>query len=150
MLSASHAQLAQNHGQGKPEFAGNGGAKMLWGEAVAIAPDARANTRQLLIADATLSALEQLVVTARKEHGPASDFLVGLQLTHSGRWSYPTPVVMFHDPALRNNGRIITDDELDRRLIAQKRVVRALADRLGGLSRRVRHSRLVQHHSESP
>ena len=93
---------------------GNGGAKMLWGEAVAIDPNARANTRQLLISDANLSSLEQLVVTARKEHGPTSDFLIGLQLTHSGRWSYPTPVVMFHDPALRNNARIITDDELDR------------------------------------
>ena len=93
---------------------GAGGAKMLWGEAVAIASDARANTRQLLISDATLSGLEHLIVTARREHGTASDFLVGLQLTHSGRWSYPTPTVMFHDPALRNNGRIITDDELDR------------------------------------
>jgi NADPH2 dehydrogenase len=93
---------------------GAGGAKMLWGEAVAIRPDARANSRQLLIADATLSSLENLIVTARKEHGPAGDFLIGLQLTHSGRWSYPTPTVMFHDPALNNNGRIITDDELDR------------------------------------
>jgi 2,4-dienoyl-CoA reductase-like NADH-dependent reductase (Old Yellow Enzyme family) len=55
-----------------------------------------------------------MVALARSEHGPASDFLVGLQLTHSGRWSYPTPLVMFHDPALRNNGRIITDTELDR------------------------------------
>jgi 2,4-dienoyl-CoA reductase-like NADH-dependent reductase (Old Yellow Enzyme family) len=93
---------------------GAGGAKLLWGEAVAIAPDARANTRQLLISDANLSSLEQLIAIARKEHGPASDFLIGLQLTHSGRWSYPTPTVMFHDPALRNNGRIITDGELDR------------------------------------
>jgi len=87
---------------------------LLWGEAVAIDRDARANTRQLLIAEHTLASLEQLVALARKEHGPASDFLVGIQLTHSGRWSYPTPVVMFHDPALRSNGRIITDDELDR------------------------------------
>src|SRR5262245_54247507 len=93
---------------------GAGGAKLLWGEAVAILPDARANTRQLLISDTTLSSLENLIVTARREHGPASDFLIGLQLTHSGRWSYPTPTVMFHDPALNNNGRIITDDELDR------------------------------------
>jgi 2,4-dienoyl-CoA reductase-like NADH-dependent reductase (Old Yellow Enzyme family) len=93
---------------------GGGGAKLLWGEAVAIDPDARANTRQLLLAEANLSALERMVALARSEHGPASDFLVGLQLTHSGRWSYPTPLVMFHDPALRNNGRIITDTELDR------------------------------------
>jgi len=93
---------------------GAGGAKLLWGEAVAIDPDARANTRQLLMSDTNLGSLEQLIALARKEHGPASDFLVGLQLTHSGRWSYPTPVVMFHDPALRSNGRMITDDELDR------------------------------------
>ena len=95
---------------------GAGGAKLLWGEAVAIDPGVRANTRQLLIAEHTLSSLEQMIALARREHGPASDFLVGLQLTHSGRWSYPTPTVMFHDPALRNNGRIITDDELDRLL----------------------------------
>ena len=93
---------------------GGGGAKLLWGEAVAIRSDVRANTRQLLIAENTLLPLEQLIAVARKEHGPASDFLVGIQLTHSGRWSYPTPAVMFHDPALRNNGRIISDDELDR------------------------------------
>ncbi|MEO8076238.1 MAG: NADH:flavin oxidoreductase [Acidobacteriota bacterium] len=93
---------------------GAGGAKMLWGEAVAIDPEFRANARQLLMSDRNLAALEQLVTTARTAHGPAGDFLIGLQLTHSGRWSYPTPVVMFHDPALRHNGRIITDDELDR------------------------------------
>jgi 2,4-dienoyl-CoA reductase-like NADH-dependent reductase (Old Yellow Enzyme family) len=106
---------------------GAGGSKLLWGEAVAISPDTRANTRQLLIAEHTLSSLEQLIALARKEHGPASDFLVGIQLTHSGRWSYPTPTVMFHDSALRNNGRIITDDELDR-----------LQDRYVEASRRVR------------
>jgi 2,4-dienoyl-CoA reductase-like NADH-dependent reductase (Old Yellow Enzyme family) len=93
---------------------GAGGAKLLWGEAVAIDPDVRANTRQLLIAEHTLPSLERLIAGARKAHGAASDFLVGIQLTHSGRWAYPTPTVMFHDPALRNNGRIITDDELDR------------------------------------
>jgi len=93
---------------------GGGGAKLLWGEAVAIDPDARANSRQLLLSEPNLPALERMIALARQAHGPANDFLIGLQLTHSGRWSYPTPVVMFHDPALRNNGRIITDAELDR------------------------------------
>lgn len=93
----------------------SGGAKLLWGEAVAIEPDARANTRQLLLSEQNLPALEQLIAFARREHGPGADnCLIGLQLTHSGRWSYPTPVVLFHDPALRNNGRILTDAELDR------------------------------------
>jgi 2,4-dienoyl-CoA reductase-like NADH-dependent reductase (Old Yellow Enzyme family) len=92
-----------------------GGAKLLWGEAVAIDPDGRANTRQLLLSDNNLAALERLIAFARKEYGVgAADSLIGLQLTHSGRWSYPTPVVLFHDPALRNNGRILSDAELDR------------------------------------
>src|SRR4051812_6683144 len=39
---------------------GAGGAKLLWGEAVAIDPAARANTRQLLMADANLAALERM------------------------------------------------------------------------------------------
>jgi NADPH2 dehydrogenase len=92
-----------------------GGAKLLWGEAVAIDPAARANTRQLLLSEQNLPALERMVALARKEHGPGADTcLIGLQLTHSGRWSYPTPTVLFHDPALRNNGRIMTDAELDR------------------------------------
>ena len=93
----------------------SGGAGLLWGEAIAIAPDVRANPRQLLLSEKNLRPLEDLIAFARKERGPGADgFLVGLQLTHSGRWSYPAPVVLFHDPALRNNGRIMTDDELDR------------------------------------
>ena len=92
----------------------SGGAKLLWGEAIAIAPEARANTRQLLLSEQNLPALERLIAFARKEHGPGVDTcLIGLQLTHSGRWSYPSPAVLFHDPALRNNARIMTDAELD-------------------------------------
>ena len=92
-----------------------GGAKLLWGEAIAIAPDARANTRQLLLSEANLPALERLLALARREHGAGAETcLIGLQLTHSGRWSYPSPTVLFHDPALRNNARILTDAELDR------------------------------------
>src|SRR6185295_19313242 len=73
-----------------------GGAKLLWGEAIAIDPDARANSRQLLLSEENLPALERLVALARKDAGPgAAGLLIGLQLTHSGRWSYPTPVVMF-------------------------------------------------------
>lgn len=93
----------------------SGGAKLLWGEAIAIDADVRANPRQLLLSEKNLLPLEKLIAFARKEHGPGvGQSLMGLQLTHSGRWSYPTPVVLFHDPALRNNGRIITDDEIER------------------------------------
>jgi NADPH2 dehydrogenase len=93
----------------------SGGAKLLWGEAIAVDPDARANTRQLLMSEQNLPALAELIALARREHGPGADTcLIGLQLTHSGRWSYPSPAVLFHDPALRNNARIMTDAELDR------------------------------------
>lgn len=92
-----------------------GGAKLLWGEAIAIAPDARANPRQLLLSEENLPALERLLALARREHGAGAETcLIGLQLTHSGRWSYPSPTVLFHDPALRNNAHILTDAELDR------------------------------------
>ena len=38
-----------------------GGAKLLWGEAVAIDPDARANSRQLLLSESNLPSLERMV-----------------------------------------------------------------------------------------
>jgi 2,4-dienoyl-CoA reductase-like NADH-dependent reductase (Old Yellow Enzyme family) len=75
---------------------GRGGAKLVWGgEAVAVRPDGRANPNQLLISDANLASLEGLredLVTAHREaFGRTDDLLVGLQLTHSGRFSRPAP-----------------------------------------------------------
>jgi 2,4-dienoyl-CoA reductase-like NADH-dependent reductase (Old Yellow Enzyme family) len=107
---------------------GESGAKLVWGgEAVAVRPDARANPRQLVIGPETAGALAELraeLVTAHVHaHGSADDLVVGLQLTHSGRWSRPAgpvePKVAYRHPVLdaRAPGgavTVLTDDDLDR------------------------------------
>ena len=110
---------------------GAGGAKLIWGEATAIALDARANPRQLAINEATAPALGRMLEETRRAHrevfGRDDDLVVGLQLTHSGRYSL-RPVIAQHDPALdpatfvdRKRGLtvtpdhpILTDGELER------------------------------------
>src|SRR6266853_1382031 len=71
---------------------GSGGAKIVWGEATAVCDEGRANPRQLLAADHTAAGLERMVRECRQAHretcGSDSDLVVGLQLTHSGRYSF--------------------------------------------------------------
>ncbi len=111
---------------------GAGGAKLIWGEACAVVPEGRANPRQLVINPRTAPALARLVETTRAAHREANgrddDLLVGLQLTHSGRYSYAKPVLAQHDPLLdprtildKSTGGtagpdtpLISDGELDR------------------------------------
>ena len=103
-----------------------GGAGVLWLEACAVAPEGRANPRQLWITPRTKDNFARLADEARhaaaesmgNDHRP---FIV-LQLTHSGRYSRPTrdprPVIAFHDPILdKDRGLpedypLITDGEL--------------------------------------
>ena len=73
---------------------GLSGAKLIWGgEAVAVRRDGRANPNQLMINDGTLSELESLRTILVEEHekqfSTSEDLLVGLQLTHSGRFARP-------------------------------------------------------------
>ena len=73
---------------------GLSGAKLIWGgEAVAVRHDGRANPNQLVIKDANLSSLEalrqELATTHAQQFGSDDDLLVGLQLTHSGRFARP-------------------------------------------------------------
>src|SRR5438128_6986104 len=73
---------------------GQSGAKLIWGgEAVAVRHDGRANPNQLLSSDETLSSLEHLrnvLLSAHQERcGSTADLLLGLQLTHSGRFARP-------------------------------------------------------------
>ena len=75
---------------------GLSGAKLIWGcEAVAVHPDGRANPNQLLINDENAEALrelrEELVEHHKQNIGKSDDLLVGLQLTHSGRFARPNP-----------------------------------------------------------
>ncbi len=111
---------------------GAGGAKLIWGEAAAVVPEGRANPRQLIINEANAPALGRLLRTARRAHveecGGDDDLLVGLQLTHSGRYSFQRPLLAQHDPLLdprtiidKSTNRavgfedpLLSDDDLDR------------------------------------
>lgn len=88
-----------------------GGAKLLFGcEACAVMEDGRSNTRQMMITEETAPALASLLADMRRAHaerfGTADDFLAGLQLTHSGRYSHPhddarlEPVTAYSNPLL--------------------------------------------------
>ena len=77
---------------------GESGAKLIWGgEAYAVQPDGRANPNQLhLNPDPSVDNagnLDRLLSTLhaahREHHGTIDDLVVGLQLTHSGRFSRP-------------------------------------------------------------
>lgn len=108
---------------------GAGGAKLIWGEACAVVPEGRANPRQLVINRANQARLARMIETCRNAHratfGHCDDFVVGLQLTHSGRYSFPRPLLAQHDPLLDPRTRIdgttvsaqtplLGDDELAR------------------------------------
>jgi 2,4-dienoyl-CoA reductase-like NADH-dependent reductase (Old Yellow Enzyme family) len=90
---------------------GASGAKLIWGgEAVAVSHEGRANPNQLLINEHTKSELDllrQTLVAAHREAcGSTDGLLVGLQLTHSGRFSRPNektkpePRILYHHPFL--------------------------------------------------
>ena len=109
---------------------GLSGAKLIWGgEAVAVRHDGRANPNQLLINAANVVDLarlrEALVAEHRQHFSTTEDLLVGLQLTHSGRFSRPNdhhklePVIAYRHPileekfGLKQDNPIISDDELE-------------------------------------
>lgn len=99
---------------------GGGGAAVIWGEATAIADEGRMNPRQLLAADATVPDLTRMIADCRTAHraalGTDDGLIVGLQLTHSGRFSFRKPLIATHDPILdpltidKSTGRIVDDD----------------------------------------
>ena len=101
---------------------GAGGAKLIWGEATAVAEEGRANPRQLLLNEQTVPALEGMLRSCRQAHreafGSDADLLVGLQLTHSGRYSCRRPLLAFHDPLLdpltHRSAKLLDDDSLRR------------------------------------
>ncbi|MCI0704035.1 MAG: NADH:flavin oxidoreductase [Planctomycetia bacterium] len=83
---------------------GAGGSKIIWGEACAVNMNARANPRQIVLNESTKGAFAKIVTDCRAAHrdanGSDSDLLFGLQLTHSGRYSHPRPIIATHDPIL--------------------------------------------------
>jgi 2,4-dienoyl-CoA reductase-like NADH-dependent reductase (Old Yellow Enzyme family) len=108
---------------------GISGAKFLWGcEAAAVRKDGMSNTAQLRIAEDTLSEvadMREMMVNAHKERfGNADDLFVGLQLTHSGRFSKPNddkklePKIAYSHPLLNKkfgfpaDYPVLSDDEV--------------------------------------
>jgi NADPH2 dehydrogenase len=73
---------------------GASGAKLIWGgEAVAVRRDGRANPNQLMLDDRTQREIGQLRDIAAAAHreamGDDKGLVIGLQLTHSGRFARP-------------------------------------------------------------
>src|SRR5271168_522339 len=90
---------------------GRSGAKLIWGgEAVAVCHEGRANPNQLLAAAQTKAGLARLKASLLEEHrqvsGSDEGLLIGLQLTHSGRYScpnqkgHPEPRILYRHPIL--------------------------------------------------
>jgi len=102
---------------------GSGGAKIIWVEAAAVLDEARANPRQLLVNDATAPELQRMLQECRQAHRQAfgldDDLVVGLQLTHSGRYSYRRPLPVYRDPILEHgqDPRPLLDDDYLKRLV---------------------------------
>jgi len=126
---------------------GASGAKLIWGgEAVAVSHEGRANPNQLLINQHTKKELgllrETLVAAHREACGSTDGLLVGLQLTHSGRFSRPNektkpePRILYHHPFLDRrvsvdeNHPVLTDGEI-RGIIADFQSAALIAADLG-------------------
>ncbi len=107
---------------------GQSGAKLIWGgEACAVRPDGRANPKQLVMAEHSqkdIAELRQIVIDAHKEATGEDNLIIGLQLTHSGRFCKPNDntkfesIIAYHHPLLDKKfgypmGRpVISDDEI--------------------------------------
>jgi NADPH2 dehydrogenase len=109
---------------------GESGAKLIWGgEAVAVRQDGRANPHQLLLNEETLPSLDQLRRCLLSSHeqrfGSSAGLLIGLQLTHSGRFARPNrtdlpePRVLYHHPLLDKkvglgpDSPVLSDSEIE-------------------------------------
>ena len=121
---------------------GESGAKLIWGgEAAAVQPDGRANPQQLMATQMHLESWRQLLGLLKEGHreamtklgqsGEPDDLLVGLQLTHSGRYARPhgkalEPRIAFHHPLLDQRVGI---DPGDDSLMWTDQQLEALGDR---------------------
>ncbi len=110
---------------------GASGAKLIWGgEAVSVREDGRDSPGEMVLNEQTLPAIAKLRETLEAEHrrhfGTTDDLLVGLQLTHSGRFSRPydkfcsEPVILYHHPILDRKfplpmgHRLLSDHEVEK------------------------------------
>ena len=132
---------------------GDSGAKWIWGgEAFAVQADGRANPNQLGLIDGdedkAARGLADLLNTLQQAHQDkfqrTDDLLVGLQLTHSGRFCRPydkkklEPRIAYHHPILDarfgiapDDGSVVISDDYIRRLIDNYITAAKIAHKLG-------------------
>ena len=102
---------------------GASGAKLICGgEAMAVAPDGRANPNQLIIIEQNKKDLVEIREILAQEHrerfGGADDLIIGFQLTHSGRfckpndWNRLEPRVAYRHPILDNKFNVTSDAQM--------------------------------------
>lgn len=118
---ASHNGSPSAHTLRRWRNFGLSGAKLIWGgEAAAVEESGRANPRQTLATAGNRMGLKTLLDELRRahreRHGSLDDLLVGLQLTHSGRFCRPRgerlePRIAYHHPLLDQKFGISPDDE---------------------------------------
>jgi NADPH2 dehydrogenase len=102
---------------------GESGAALVWAEATAVRPDARANPNQLVLNAATAAGIASLCERTKAVHRArfGDDLVIGLQLTHSGRWCRPSgepvPLAAYRHPVLDRRHadppHVLSDGELD-------------------------------------
>ncbi len=107
---------------------GGSGAKLIWGgEATAVSMDARANPNQMVMNETNQPAIARLRDILVAEHqsaiGRTDDLLVGLQLTHSGRFARAAdgtsrPLIGYRHPVLDarmvpGSERVLSDADLE-------------------------------------
>jgi 2,4-dienoyl-CoA reductase-like NADH-dependent reductase (Old Yellow Enzyme family) len=126
---------------------GASGAKLIWGgEAVAVEHDGRANPNQLMAAPHTEAGLALIRKTLIDEHlattGSDKGLVIGLQLTHSGRYSKPNdhhrpePKILYRHPYLDQRLKLgpdyplLADGEI-RGIIENFHRAAVMAERLG-------------------
>ncbi|HEV3023574.1 MAG TPA: NADH:flavin oxidoreductase, partial [Pirellulales bacterium] len=117
---ANHDGSPSDHTLRRWRNFGLSGAKLIWGgEAAAVEEAGRANPRQTLATRANRAGLAVLVdelrCAHRERHGNTDDLLVGLQLTHSGRFCRPhderlEPRIAYHHALLDQKFGIDADD----------------------------------------
>ncbi|MBN02187.1 MAG: NADH:flavin oxidoreductase [Planctomycetaceae bacterium] len=127
---------------------GLSGAKLIWGgEAAAVQPSGRANPQQTLAIPSNKTGLaalrEELLKAHREVSDSCDDLVIGLQLTHSGRFCRPNdkqlePRIAYHHPLLdkkfsidpQDDSVVWSDDDLYR-LIDDFVVAARLAQEVG-------------------
>jgi len=124
---------------------GQSGAKLIWGgEAAAVNHAGRANPNQVVVAPHTRAGLAKMRAALIDEHkramGSTNGLVIGLQLTHSGRYcrpnasNKPEPRILYRHPILDarlkldSNYPVLTDSEIDGIIEDFHRAARIAAD----------------------